>query len=79
MFSPPESPLMNGAVGGDKGCAAADAIFLLAVETDIESPEGDIMKNRKPTARIVAKMMVIGFVRRTALGRAILEAGRATG
>ena len=63
---------MNGAVGGESGCAAAEAIFLFAVETDMESVEGETRKKRKPTARIVARMIVIGFVLRTARGSAMV-------
>ena len=72
MLTPPDSPLTKGAVGGDKGCAAAEAIFRRAVDTDMVSPVGDMIKKRKPTTSIAASTIVMGLVvRRTALGRAI--------
>ena len=73
MFSPSAFALTKGAVGGDKGCAAAAAIFRFAVETASELPEGDKMKRRNPTDRTPARMIVIGFVRRILIGSAIVD------
>ena len=64
--------MRKGAVGGDRGWAAGAADFRFAVDTAEPVPAGDKRKNRKPMARSAAKMMVMGLVRRIALGRAMM-------
>ena len=72
------SGFTNGAVGGDKGWAAA--FFRLAVETAAASEDGEKMKKRKPTERNAASTSVMGFVRRIDLAMAILnECGKRPG
>ena len=67
------SGLTNGAVGGDRGWAAALANFRLAVETELE--DGAKIKTRKPKDSTAANIKVIGFVRRIDLGRAMMKVG----
>lgn len=64
--------MRKGAVGGDRGWAAAAAVFRFAVDIVVLLPAGDKMKKRNPTESIAAKMIVIGLVRRMALGKAIV-------
>ena len=68
------SGFTNGAVGGDRGWAAALATFRLAVETVLE--DGTKIKTRKPKDRTAANIRVIGLVRRIDLGRAMMKAGQ---
>ena len=65
--------MTNGAVGGDKGCEAADANFRFAVDTAAALEDGERIKKRKPIDNTQARMIVMGFVRRIALGRAMME------
>ena len=60
----------NGAVGGDRGCAAA--FFRFAVETAAVSEDGEKMKKRKPIERTAARTSVMGLVRLIDLAIAML-------
>lgn len=70
-----EGAFLKGAVGGESGCAAAESNFRFAVEMAAALEEGEKMKTRKPRANKVARTNVIGFVRRMALGKAIVAEG----
>lgn len=73
FFSNEASCLTNGAVGGDRGWAAAFVSFRLAVETASEFEAGENMKMRNPIDSTAASTRVIGLVLRSDRGRAIME------
>ena len=59
-------------MGGERGCAAAESNFRFAVETLVaEEEEGEKMKTRKPRVKRQARTMVVGFVLRMVLDKAM--------
>lgn len=67
-----EAVFWKGAVGGERGCAAAESNFRFAVEMAAAFEDGEKRKTRKPSDNKPARTNVIGFVRRIALGMAIV-------
>ena len=67
------SGLTNGAVGGDRGWAAALVSFRLAVETASELEPGEKMKKRKPIDSNAASARLMGLVLRNDRAKAMLK------
>ena len=67
---------IKGAVGGDRGWDAAVSSFRFAVDAGSEFEEPESRNIRNPTARTAAKRYVMEFVRRMALGKAMMREDR---